>query len=253
MNSKVCIITGAGGGIGAKITAKFLEKGYHVIMSDICDDCLDEAIEKNHFDPDRVTAIPIDITSQDRVAEGFEKINASFDRIDALVNAAGICGEYNRIVDYSFDNFRKVYEVNVFGTFLMIQNVLPVMVKQKKGSIVNFGSVSGMRGYSFEVGYGSSKWAVIGLTENVANEYGGQGIRCNSVSPGWVNTCMMEKTIENYRRLGIEDPENWISFGSIRRAAEPREIADAVYYLCSDEASFINGANIVVDGGMIIK
>ena len=253
MDKKVCLLTGASGGIGSRITEKFLKNGYHVIMSDICDDCLDEAIEENGFDRRSVTAIPIDITSESEVMKGISKICESFDHIDVLVNAAGICGEYNRITDYSFDNFRKVYEVNVFGTFLMIKNILPLMVKQEKGAIVNFGSVSGMRGYSFEAGYGSSKWAVIGLSETVANEYGDQGIRCNSISPGWVNTCMMEKTIENYRRLGIEDPEHWISFGSISRPADPKEIADAVYYLCSDEASFINGANIVIDGGMIIK
>jgi NAD(P)-dependent dehydrogenase (short-subunit alcohol dehydrogenase family) len=253
MDKKVCVITGAGGGIGSRITAKFLEKGYQVIMSDICDDCLDDAIRKNHFENEACTPIPIDITSEEEVVKGIRQIHDSFGRIDVLVNAAGICGEYNRITDYSFENFRKVYEVNVFGTFLMIKHVLPIMAEQKKGAIVNFGSVSGMRGYSFEVGYGSSKWAVIGLSETVANEYGDQGIRCNSISPGWVNTCMMEKTMENYRKLGIEDPEKWITFGSIRRAAEPGEIADAVYYLCSEEASFINGANIVVDGGMIIK
>ena len=250
---KVCIVTGASGGIGSKIVKKFLDEDYDVVMTDLKTEQVEEAVEKHGFDQNRVMICPLDITSEEAVKSAIETIMSRYGRIDALVNAAGICGTYDRIVDYSLENFKRVYEVNVFGTFLMIQNVLPEMVARGEGCIVNFGSVSGMRGYSFEVGYGSSKWAVIGMSETVANEYGSMGIRCNCVSPGWVNTCMMEKTIENYRKLGIENPENWITYGSIRRPAEPEEIADVVYFLCCDQTSYINGANIVVDGGMTVN
>ena len=253
MEKKICIVSGASGGIGSRIVARFLEEDYDVVMADISREKLDEAIEREAFDKDHVMPCVIDISDEKSVEEAIAEIAEKYGHIDVLVNAAGICGEYNRTIDYSFDNFRQIYSVNVFGTFLMMKNVLPHMVKQKKGAIVNFGSVSGMRGYSFEIGYGSSKWAIIGMSETVANEYGDAGIRCNSVSPGWVSTCMMEKTMENYRKLGIEDPDSWINHGSIKRPAEPREIANAVYFLCSEQASFINGANIVVDGGMIIK
>lgn len=253
IENKVCIVTGASGGIGSRIVEKFLAENYDVVMVDLNSEKIEEAVEKNRFDRNRVMVCAMDITNENAVESGIHDIVSRYGRINALVNAAGICGSYDRIVEYSFENFKKVYEVNVFGTFLMIQNVIPVMIRTAKGCIVNFGSVSGMRGYSFEVGYGSSKWAVIGMSETVANEYGSEGIRCNCVSPGWVNTCMMEKTIENYRKLGIEDPENWITYGSIRRPAEPEEIANAVYFLCCDQSSYINGANIVVDGGMTIK
>ena len=252
-DKKVCIVTGASGGIGSKIVKRFLDEDYDVVMTDLKTEQVEEAVEKHGFDRSRVMICPLDITSEEAVKSAVKAIIARYGRIDVLVNAAGICGSYERVVDYSFSNFKKVYEVNVFGTFLMIQNALPAMITRGQGSIVNFGSVSGMRGYSFEVGYGSSKWAVIGMSETVANEYGSKGIRCNCVSPGWVNTCMMEKTIEDYRKLGIEDPENWITYGSIRRPAEPEEIADAVYFLCCDQSSYINGANIVIDGGMTVK
>ena len=106
-----------------------------------------------------------------------------------------------------------------------------------------------MRGYTLEVGYGSSKWAVIGMTQNVANEYGGRGIRVNSVSPGWVDTAMMHQTLDNYKDLGEKGE---IHLGPSGRAARPQEIADAVYFLSSPEASHINGANLVVDGGMLV-
>ena len=89
--------------------------------------------------------------------------------IHILVNTAAIVGKYNKTIDYGFDNFKKIYSINVFGTFLLMSNILPIMVEQKSGSIVNFGSVSGMTGYTFEIGYGSSKWAVIGMTKNAVS------------------------------------------------------------------------------------
>ena len=140
----------------------------------------------------------------------------------------------------------------MFGTFLMMQNILPAMIEQRRGAIVNFGSVSGMRGYTYEIGYGSSKWAVIGMTQNAANEYGRYGIRINCVSPGWVNTGMMKNTLENYRRLGIKNCEENICLGTLGYPAEPEDIADAVYFLCSDEARHMTGAILVVDGGMLL-
>ncbi len=252
MKNKVCVITGASGGIGRKIVDKFLENDFFVVVSSSSIKKLEELIDTYGLDLSRLMPVEIDISDQGSVEEGIKKIIKECGRIDVLINAAGICGKYDQIIDYSFETFRKVYEINVFGTFLMIKHTLPIMLKQEKGSIVNFGSVSGMRGYSYEIGYGSSKWAVIGMSKSVANEYGGKGIRCNSISPGWVNTSMMDKTLEGYRALGVEDPDSLMSFGSISRAAEPSEIADVVYFLCSDQASYINGANIVVDGGMTI-
>lgn len=249
---KVCLVTGAGGGIGSSIVRRFLAEDYHVVMIDLKEDAMKSIAEAEGFSADSLSIYAVDITDEDAVKEAINTIAKETGRIDALVNAAGICGEYNMTLDYSYRNFRKIYEVNVFGTFLMMKYCLPHLISSEKGTIVNFGSVSGIQGYKYEIGYGSSKAAVIEMTRNLANEYGSQ-VRCNSVSPGWVNTCMMEKTIENYRNIGVADPEDHICFGSIRRPAEPEEIANVVYFLSSDDASFINGANIVVDGGMIIQ
>jgi len=253
MDKKTAIVTGASGGIGIKVVKKFTEEGYYVIAVDLNEERLRDRISEEGIDPDSCAVCSLNITDENAVKETLASLNERYGHLDVLVNAAGICGEYNKTIDYSYDNFRKIYEVNVFGTFLMMKYTLPYMTEQKKGAIVNFGSVSGMKGYPFEVGYGSSKWAVIGMTENVASEYGGEGVRCNSVSPGWVDTPMMKKTIDNYRTIDPRDPEQWISYGSIHRAARPEEIADAVYYLSSEQATFVNGTNLTVDGGMVIK
>lgn len=245
---KVCIVTGASGGIGSAVVKKFYGNGYAVEMLDINEDALKTVIEKANLDPARVRCHTLDVSVEQQVKDTIEGILDARGRIDALVNTAAIIGKYNPTIDYTFENFKRIYEINVFGTFLMMEHVLPIMKKQGKGSIVNFGSVSGMTGYTYEIGYGSSKWAIIGMTKNVANEYGQFGIRANSVSPGWVNTNMFRKSVEDYKNFS----DSQVTLGPLGRPAEPEEIANVVYFLSSDEASYVNGSNVLADGGMML-
>ena len=245
---KVCIVTGASGGIGSAVVKKFYGNGYAVEMLDINEDALKTVIEKENLDPARVRCHTLDVSVEQQVKDTIEGILDARGKIDALVNTAAIIGKYNPTIDYTFENFKRIYEINVFGTFLMMEHVLPIMKKQGKGSIVNFGSVSGMTGYTYEIGYGSSKWAIIGMTKNVANEYGQFGIRANSVSPGWVNTNMFRKSVEDYKNFS----DSQVTLGPLGRPAEPEEIANVVYFLSSDEASYVNGSNVLADGGMML-
>lgn len=248
INKKVCVVTGASGGIGRAIVKKFYDNDFHVVMLATNEATLKNTMQEGNYDLRRVEYFSLDISNEELVKKTTASIVEKYKRIDALVNAAGITGRYDPTIDYSFENFKRIYSINVFGTFLMMQNVLPQMVEQKSGAIVNIGSVSGMTGYTFEIGYGSSKWAVIGMTKNVANEYGQFGIRANSVSPGWVDTAMLKTSLENYKEFS----DAKVTFGPAGRPAEPAEIADVVYFLCSNEARFINGSNILVDGGMML-
>lgn len=242
---QVCLITGAAGGIGKEIVRKYLENDYQVVLIDLDGARLAETVAEMGFPAKQSDCWALDITKEKDVEDMVRAVTGKYGHIDVLVNTAGVCGRYDITEDYGYDNFRRIYEVNVFGTFLMMEKVLPVMREQKKGVITNFGSCSGMRGYSLEIGYGSSKWAVIGMSKNVAVEYGKYNVRCNSISPGWVATEMMKKTLEDYEREG---KVNFV-LSPMDRAAEPYEIADTVFYLSSDQASFISGANICVDGG----
>ena len=216
-------------------------------MLDIKEEALKKVIESENLSEDRVSCLTLDVSSEQQVIDTIAKIKETQGRIDVLVNTAGIIGKYDETIDYTFENFKRIYEINVFGTFLMMKYTLPVMLEQGKGAIVNFGSCSGMTGYTSEIGYGSSKWAVIGMTKNVANEYARKGIRANSISPGWVNTDMLKQTLEEYKETG-----DTVNFGCVGRPGEPSEMADAVYYLSSDEASFVNGINLLVDGGKML-
>jgi NAD(P)-dependent dehydrogenase (short-subunit alcohol dehydrogenase family) len=168
------------------------------------------------------------------------------------VNTAGISGPSVLAEDYSYEDFRACYETNVYGTFLTMKYALPIMKAQKKGAIVNTGSSSGIRGYDLESAYGSSKWATIGLTKNVAAENPDTGVRVNCISPGWVDTKMMAQILENYAKMGDGDPSVYYNTSPMGRAGAPEEIADGVYFLTSEKASFINGSNLVVDGGSTI-
>ena len=246
---KVCVITGATGGIGACMVRKFYDNDYDVVMLDIKEEFLSGLAEREGYEKDRVTWYEIDVASEENVKNTIEAIVEDKGRIDALVNAAGILGQCNTTENYGFENFKKIYSINVFGPFLTMMYTLPIMKKQGSGAIVNFASVSGMTGYTYEIGYGSSKWAVIGMTKNVANEYGEFGIRANSIAPGWVNTGMFKKSLEDY---AAQFGKGEVTLGPMGRPAEPQEIANVVYFLCTDEASYINGSNILVDGGMML-
>lgn len=247
-DKRVVVITGASGGIGREIVRKFHFNDYFLCLLDINEELIEKTALELNLGENDYGKYALDISSEEQVKETVKKITEKCGRIDALVNTAGICGRYDETINYTFENFKRIYEVNVFGTFLMMKYTLPQMKLQRKGAIVNFGSVSGMTGYTFEIGYGSSKWAVIGMTKNVANEYGQFGIRANSVSPGWVNTNMLKQSLENYSEFG--DPS--ITLGPMGRTAEPSEIAAGVYWLCSDEASYVNSTNLLIDGGMML-
>lgn len=246
---KVSVITGATGGIGACVVKKFYENGYDVVLLDIAEEPLKALVEKERYDKERVSHYAFDVSDEEQVKATINSIKETKGRIDALVNTAGILGKYNLTHEYGFENFKKIYSINVFGPFLMMMYTLPIMMEQKSGAIVNFGSVSGMTGYTYEIGYGSSKWAVIGMTKNVANEYGEYGIRANSIAPGWVNTNMFKNSLKDYsNQFGKAE----VTLGPMGRPSEPNEIANVVYFLCTDEASYINGSNILVDGGMML-
>ena len=174
-DKKVCVITGASGGIGKEVVKKYYKNGYSVVMLDIKEEALKKVIESENLSEDRVSCLTLDVSSEQQVIDTIAKIKETQGRIDVLVNTAGIIGKYDETIDYTFENFKRIYEINVFGTFLMMKYTLPVMLEQGKGAIVNFGSCSGMTGYTSEIGYGSSKWAVIGMTKNVANEYARKG------------------------------------------------------------------------------
>ena len=250
--NKVVVLTGAAGGIGSEMVRRFAALGASTALLDVSMEALEKTIERLGLEPGRTFAGAVDVSDETSVKTVIADIIKRFGHIDVLINAAGIPGPSARTEDYSFADFKKVYSVNVFGTYLMMQNVLPLMQARHSGVILNFGSVSGMRGYPYEIAYGSSKAAIIHLTKNAANENGGNGVRINAISPGWVQTNMMRTIVESYKDVGIAHGADYVTLGPMGRPAFPEEIANVAVFMCSDEAHYVNGSNFLVDGGMTL-
>ena len=247
---KTAIVTGASAGIGRATATMLAQNGCNVVLVDIDQKNLEAICKENEKCSGKSVFFECDISDENAVNEVVKKTEMLFGKIDILANMAGIPGPSARAEDYSFEDFKKVYSINVFGTFLTMKYCLPIMQKNHKGAIVNTCSCSGMRGYQLEIGYGSSKFAVMGMTMNAANENGGNGVRINCYAPGWVDTGMLDSILDQYEKeTGVKTAKNELRNGTMSRPSTPEEMAAVVCFLLSDEASYVNGANFVCDGG----
>ena len=249
---KVAVTTGAAGGIGKAVAKRFYDEGAKVVMLDLMQEWLAAAVRELGMDPDCVLAVELDVTDEEAVRAAVDRIMDRWGRIDILNNVAGVGGDQGPTEDKPLEEWESVYDINVFGTVRMIKYVLPIMKRQGSGVITNTSSVSGMFGYAGESAYGSSKWAVRGLTKNIANEAGSFGVRVNSVAPGWVNTAMFQKALDDYRAEGYENPMENVTLGPLGRPSGPSEIAAVFAFLASEDAAIVNGSNILCDGGMTL-
>ncbi len=246
---KTAIVTGGSSGIGYAAAKRLLEDGAaHVVLFSRNADKLAKAA--GSLDQERCEWLSVDVSDESQVKEAVKTVAERHGAIDYLVNMAGIPGPSARVENYTFEDFRRVYEINVFGTFLMMKYCLPYMQRNGSGAIVNASSCSGMRGYELEIGYGSSKAAILQMTMNAANENGRNGVRINCISPGWVDTNMLDDILANYAETddGGYTKEN-LRCGTMTRPSTAEEMANVICFLLSDEARYVNGANYVCDGG----
>lgn len=243
LQDKVAIITGGARGMGCATSRIFVAEGAKVIITDVLDqegenlakELKGSAIFCHH-----------DVTDEKSWQAIAAKAETEFGKIDVLVNNAGIL-LFKTIEETEKQEFEQVLGVNLVGTFLGIKTVSPRMVERGKGSIINISSVDGMKGANGLAAYCSSKWGMRGLTRAAAMELGHQGVRVNSVHPGGVNTIMSNPNFAP--REQIDKGYNDIP---LQRIGEPEEVAQATLFLASDDASYLCGAEIAVDGGMLV-
>jgi len=239
--SKVAVITGAARGIGLAVAQRFLGEGYNVALLDIDTPVLEQAA-RGLNDPQRVLALTCDVAFDDQVQASVAAVVARFGRIDALVNNAGTA-VFKPILDTTAEEWTRVLAVNLTGPFLCSQACARVMLGHGGGSIVNIGSISGLRASTLRVAYGTSKAGLMHLTKQQAAELGNAGIRVNAVAPGPVDTAMAKQVHTADIRADYHDAI------PLNRYGLEQEIANAVWFLCSDSASYINGQTLAVDGG----
>ena len=240
-SSRVAVVTGGARGIGLAIGRWFLAHGHRVALLDIDAATLDPAAS-GLADGDRVLALHCDVSDPAQVQASIDAVAARFGRIDALVNNAGVA-VFKTIGETSFAEWRHVLSTNLDGAFLCTQACVPVMRRTGGGSVVNIASISGLRASTLRVAYGTSKAAIIHLTKQQAVELGTMGIRANAIAPGPVDT-EMAKLVHS-----VAIRTDYFDAIPLNRYGTTEEIADAVGFLCSDAASFINGQVLAVDGG----
>ena len=240
-SSRVAVVTGGARGIGLAIGRWFLDHGHRVALLDIDADTL-AAAAAHLADEARVLALPCDVSDPAQVDAAVARVAGRFGRIDALINNAGVA-VFKRIGDTSWDEWRHVLGTNLDGTFLCTQACVPHLRAAGGGAIVNIASISGLRASTLRVAYGTSKAAIIALTKQQAVELGTENIRANCVAPGPVDTEMAKLVHSVAIRSDYYDaiPQN--------RYGTCEEIAEAVGFLCSERASFVNGQVLAVDGG----
>lgn len=242
--NKVCLVTGSSRGIGKATVVEFAKNGYDVVINYVNDEISATNLKKEIEDTYGVKAICVkcDVSDENSVKEMVNTVINTFGKIDVLVNNASIALD-TVFEDKNKENFMKLLGVNLVGTFLVSKEVGNYMLKEKKGSIINVSSTNGIDTvYPESLDYDASKAGVISLTKNLALEYSPY-VRVNTVAPGWVLTDMNKNLDYDF----VKKEENKIL---LNRFADPEEIAKVIYFLSSDEASYINGTIIRVDGGV---
>lgn len=247
LEDRVALVTGASRGIGRAAAVAMAREGAGVVLADVADDAGREAEAAVRDAGAKALFVKTDVSRPDEVAALLERVKGAFGGLDAAFNNAGIEGEQAGMEACSVENWDRTLGINLRGLWLCMRAEIPLLRERGGGSIVNMASVAGLQGFEDLPAYTASKHGVIGLTRSASLELAGEGIRVNAVCPGVIDTAMVERTTGGDE----EARQSYVEMEPLGRMGRPEEVADAVVWLCSDEASFVTGHPLVVDGGML--
>jgi NAD(P)-dependent dehydrogenase (short-subunit alcohol dehydrogenase family) len=247
LEGKAVIITGAGSGIGRAAALLFCQEGARLIAVDRSESVKETAEQVGSAGGD-VEAVLADAGSEADVAGFIGKAIGKFGRLDAIWANAGISGGLIPLSEQTVEHWQEVLRINLIGPFLAIKHAMPQMIKQQSGAIVLTASVAGLKAGASGHPYGASKAGIISLVQTTAYSLSGTGVRINAVCPGLIETGMTKPVFDNARQRGTEAKIGQLN--PLKRAGQPHELAAMGLFLASDEASYVNGQAIPVDGGL---
>jgi 3-oxoacyl-[acyl-carrier protein] reductase len=240
----VALVTGGAQGIGKAIVEVLIRSGHDVAVADLSETEAEKTAAEYHSEEHRCLSVGVNVADRDQTAQMVERVTKEWGRLDVLVNNAGVTrdGLLMRMKDQDWD---FVIDVNLKGTYYCTKAALPFMTRQRNGRIVSIASIVGVMGNAGQANYAASKAGIIGLMKTVAREYASRGITANAVAPGFIDTAMT-------RALPEEASERLIKQIPLGRLGTVKDVAEAVGFLVSEEASYITGQVIHVNGGMLM-
>ena len=242
---KVVFVTGGSRGIGKAIALKYAQNGYNVVINYVSDKTNVEELQKEFTKLNLECLIEkADVSKSEEVEKIVKKAIEKFNKIDVLVNNAGITRD-GLLMRMKEEDFDKVIEINLKGTFLVTKSVIPYMLKKRDGKIINLASVVGVTGNAGQCNYSASKAGIIGFTKSIAKELASRNIRANAIAPGFIDTDMTSILSDEVKdSINVQIP--------MKRMGTTQEIANVAYFLGCEESSYITGQVINIDGGMVM-
>jgi len=250
LQGKTILVTGAARGIGLAMSAAFLREGARVVMSDADEGTLTASADKLRSG-DRILALRLDVTEPHSIAAARERMNDAGFNINVLVNNAAVITVGN-ILNTTIEDIRRVFGVNVEGTFNVTKAFLPGMIERGGGVVLNIASLASVRAMHDRFAYGASKAAIAMMTRSIAVDFVKQGIRANCICPARVHTDLVEGYVKKYYAgQEAEYMRKYSEYQPIGRMIRPDEVAHMAVYLCSDESAMVTGASFLIDGGVM--
>ncbi|SFD21340.1 SDR family oxidoreductase [Bacillus sp. UNCCL81] len=246
LQNKVAVVTGAGSGMGKAIAALYAKEGAKVVVSDINVDAANSTVEEIKSNGGEAIAVMANVAHENDIQNLIDTAVDTFDTVDILVNNAGIMDNFEPAGDIEDDKWERVFAVNTTSVMRSTRKVLPIFLEKQHGVIINVASAGGLQGARAGAAYTASKHAVVGFTKNTGFMYATNGIRCNAIAPGGVET-NIGSSMTNINHFGMGRIQ--AGLGVNPRVGKPEEIADIALFLASDESSFVNGTVITGDAG----
>lgn len=246
LENKTAIITGSGAGIGKKIAETFAAEGAKVIIADFNVTALEETVNELTAAGYTAHGIEVNVANKDDVEKMIEEAIAVFGHVDILVNNAGVGDNMQAAANVTDEIWNRVMDINVSGVMYGMRKIIPHFIENGGGTIVNMASITGLTGGRGGLTYTAAKHAVIGMTKNVASQYGPQNIRCNALAPGAIDTGFAD-TMQDVDEFGMKIATRGVNL--MTHAGTTNDIANATLFLASDESGYINGVALAADGG----